>query len=62
MKDLTRMFIYGGLSVATILILVYMANTEMLSSGAIGFIAIFLVVVLPIIIAVRISSKERDQS
>jgi len=61
MKDIKRLFIFAGGSLAVILGLIAMSNME-LPSGVVVFVAVMLVVVLPVILAIKMSKKERENA
>lgn len=62
MKDLVQLFIYGGLTIAAILLLVAMSNMENISSSVVVFTSIMLVIVLPVVIGIRAAKKERERN
>ena len=62
MKDLVQLLIYGGLTVAAILLLVAMSNMENISSNVVVFTSIMLVIVLPVVIGIRAAKKERERN
>ncbi len=59
MGDFKNLLIYGGLSLAVILGLVFMSATDSISPGMVGGLAILFVVILPVVVAVRISKQEK---
>ena len=60
MKDLKQFIIYGVVSVAGILVLIEMSQNDVLNSNILVFTAIFLVIILPVFVAIRIAKKERE--
>lgn len=61
MKDLKQLFIFAGGTTAVILGLIAMSKME-LPSGVLVFSAIMLVVILPVIVAIKMSKKERENA
>ncbi len=61
MNDIKNMLIYGGLSLAVILGLVFISTSDSISPGMVGGLAILFVVILPVVVAVRISQKEKER-
>jgi len=61
MKDLQRLIIYSAIALGIILGLNELASHDIVSSNVIGILAIISVVVVPVIIAVRMSHKERER-
>lgn len=59
MKDLKRLAVFGSGTLAVILLLIALSRME-LPSGVVVFSAIMLVVVLPVILAIKLSQKERE--
>ncbi|MDH5229455.1 MAG: hypothetical protein OEZ58_22165 [Gammaproteobacteria bacterium] len=59
MKDIKRLFFYGGLSVAVILLLINVAGQEGVSSGTLVFLAIFFVVILPVVLSIWMVGKQK---
>ena len=59
MKDLLQLIIYGVVSFAGILLLIKMSQTDFVSPNVLVLTSISLVVILPIIIAIRVAKKER---
>lgn len=60
MNDLKRLAIYGGSSLAVILVLVALGSSRQLSGATMGMIAIAAVVVLPLIISLQMAKKEQE--
>ena len=61
MKDIFQLTIYGALTVGAIFTLIAMSKMDNLPSGAVVGVAMLLVVVLPVIIAVRVGKKEQER-
>jgi len=61
MKDLKQLAIWGSLSLVVILFLINISSKDEVPSSLVVGAAIFFVVVLPIILAIRMSKKEREQ-
>ena len=61
MKDLKQLAIWGSLTVIVILFLINISSKENIPSDLVVIAAIFFVVVLPIVLAVRLSKKEKQQ-
>ena len=61
MKDLKQLAIWGSLTVIVILFLINISSKESISSNLVVGAAIFFVVVLPIVLAIHLSKKERQQ-
>ena len=61
MKDLKNLAIFGGISLAIILLLVSMAATDTISDTSVGYMAVFLMIVLPIVLGIRMVKKEQKQ-
>ena len=59
MKDILTLLIYTVVTVGAIFILIAMSRMELPSSVDVGS-AIFLVVVLPVILAVKAGKKEQE--
>lgn len=59
MKDLLQLIIYGVVSFAGIMLLIKMSQNDFVSPNVLVLTSITLVVVLPVIIAVRVAKKER---
>ncbi|MDH5694800.1 MAG: hypothetical protein OEZ47_17010 [Gammaproteobacteria bacterium] len=59
MNDLKNMAIYVAATLAVIFLLLGLAASGTVSSDKIGIIAIILVIVLPVLVAVRVSSKKK---
>jgi len=62
MKDLVRLLIYGGSAAGAIFLLTVLAKSHVLSGDAMVGFAIFLVIVLPIIVVVRLARREHDNA
>ncbi len=60
MKDFKQLIIYAVVSFVGIILLIKMSQSDVISPNFLVFTAIFLVVVLPIIVAVKIGKKERE--
>jgi len=61
MKDLKQMAIWVSLTIAVIYFLINISDVEGISSNLVVGSAIFFVIVLPIVLAIRLSKKEREQ-
>lgn len=61
MIDIKRLFIFAGGSLAVILLLIAISRIEAIPSSVVVSSAIFLVVVLPIILAIKLSKKEKER-
>jgi len=61
MKDIKQLLIYVVLTVGVILLLVNISNKDSIPSSVVVGLAVFFVVVLPVIVAVRLSKKERER-
>lgn len=59
MKELTRLLLYAGGSVAVILLLVGLATRQAVPGYALLSLAIVLVVVLPVGVSVAVARRER---
>jgi len=59
MKDLAQLAFYTILTVAAILLLVAMSRMESLPSSALVGTAMLLIIVIPVVIAVRMGKKEQ---
>ncbi len=59
-KDFKQLIIYAVVSFVGIILLIKMSQSSLVSPNFLVFTAIFLVVVLPIIVAVKIGKKERE--
>lgn len=59
-KDFKQLIIYAVVSFVGIILLIKMSQSDIVSPNFLVMTAIFLVVVLPIIIAVKIGKKERE--
>lgn len=62
MKDIKRLIIFAVGSFAVILALIALSRMENIPSSVVVFSAIMLVVVLPVILAVKMSKKERENA
>lgn len=60
MKDLKRLLIYGGTALFSILLLVELASAHVLTGNAMVGVAVFLVIVLPAVIAIKAAKRERQ--
>lgn len=60
MKDLKRLLIYGGSAAGAIFLLTILAESHALSGDAMVGLAVFLVIVLPIIVMIRLARREHD--
>ena len=60
MKDLAQLAVYAALTVGAILLLIAMSRMEDLPSGTVVGTAMLLVVVLPVIIAIKAGKKEQE--
>ena len=58
MKDLKRMLIYGGGALLAILLLVKLAASHVFSGNTMVLVAIFLVIVLPAFLVIRVAKRE----
>lgn len=61
MKDIKNLVIYGGSSLLVILMLANMDALGNVSEDVVGYLAIFLVIVLPVALAVVIAKKEKQK-
>jgi len=61
MKDLKQLALYIAMSVAVIITLVKMSQSDAVPSGVVVSTAVLFVVVLPVLVAVRIAKKERER-
>jgi len=61
MKDIRNLLISVILSVGVILILINLSQSEGVSSNVLVGTAIFFVVILPVILAVKLSKKEKEK-
>ncbi len=62
MKDLKGLAIYGGGTIAIILMLVAISRMENIPSNVLGIASILVVVVIPIVLAVKLSKNEREKT
>lgn len=62
MKDLINLAVYGLGTLAVILLLIYGARIDALSSNAIGIFAIISVVIAPVAIGLLLAKRERKSS
>ncbi len=60
MKDLKNLAIFGSITGAVILVLVSMAASDSISDTTVGYLSILLVVVLPVILAIKMIKKEKE--
>ncbi len=60
MKDLKRLLIYGGSAGAAIFILTMLAQSHVLSGNMMIGLAVFIVIVLPIVVMIRLARKEHE--
>lgn len=61
MKDLVNLAIYGGGTLAVILLLIFGADVDAISSNAIAIFAILSVIVAPVAIGVFMAKKEKRE-
>ena len=61
MKDLVNLAIYGGGTLAVILLLIFGADVDAISSNAIAIFAIISVIVAPVAISVFMAKKEKRE-
>lgn len=59
MKDFIQFVIYSVVSFAGIMLLIKMSQSDIVSPNVLVLTSISLVVILPVIIAVRVAKKER---
>jgi len=60
MKDILQLIMYGVVSFGVIILLIKMSQTDEIGSTFVVLTAVFLVVVLPVLVAVKIAKKERE--
>ncbi len=60
MKDIFNLVVYVAITVAAILLLIIMSRMDELPSSLVVGTAIFLVVVLPVVLAVKAGKKEQE--
>lgn len=60
MKDIKNLFIYGGISAVVIFFLATLGTGDDISGSTVGYLALLIVVVLPVVVAVFIAKKERQ--
>lgn len=61
MNDIKNLVIYLGITLGMIIGLNYLYDNDVVSGSVVGAIAIVGVIILPVIIAIRLSSKERER-
>ena len=61
MKDLIRLAVYGGGTIAVSVLLYSLYKSEIISGGAVGALAVIIVVVLPVVYSVMIANRERNE-
>ena len=61
MKDIVRMFAYTAGSIAVILLLVKIVTGDGFSDGTGIFLAVLLVVVLPVVLSIYLVGREKEK-
>jgi len=61
MKDLKNMFFYVGGTLVVMGTLISLAMYDVVSGNVVGWLAILLVIVLPVIISIKAVGRERNQ-
>ena len=61
MKDLLDLAKYGIGTIVVSVVLYWLYTSEIISGSAVGFIAIFIVIVVPIALSVVIGKREQTQ-
>lgn len=60
MKDIIQFVMYAVVSFGVIILLIKMSASDAFGSTMVVMTAIFLVVILPVFVAVKIAKKERE--